>query len=104
MKSLKEAAVTNHNLAQIIKLISENTTSQDEKMEIIKRFSNEARTIKDSKKLYESISSDLKKSRKMNITEDRSLTVEGSKKVNETPIYKSQDLMESLDLMHRMMK
>ena len=104
MKSLKEAAVTNHNLAQIIKLISENTTSQDEKMEIIKRFSNEARTIKDSKKLYESINSDLKRSRKMNITEDRSLTAEGSKKVNETPIYKSQDLMESLDLMHRMMK
>ena len=104
MKSLKEAAVTNHNLAQIIKLISENSTSQDEKMEIIKRFSNEARTIDESKKLYESISTDLKKSRKMNITEDKSLTVESSKKVNETPIYKSQDLMESLDLMHRMMK
>ena len=73
-------------------------------MEIIKRFSNEARTIKDSKKLNESINSDLKRSRKMNITEDRSLTEEGSKKNNETPIYKSQDLMETLDLMHRMMK
>ena len=40
----------------------------------------------------------------MNITEDKSLTVEGSKKINETPIYKSPDVMESLDLMHRMMK
>ena len=31
MTSLKEAAVTNHNLGMIIKLISENSTTQDEK-------------------------------------------------------------------------
>ena len=104
MTSLKEAAVTNHNLAQIIKLISENSTTQDEKKEIIGRFAKEAKTIEASKGLYESISQDLKKSHKMNITEDKNLTVESSKKINETPIYKSQDIMESLDLMHRMMK
>ena len=104
MQSLKEAAVTNHNLAQIIKLISENSTSQDEKKEIISRFSKEAKTIEASKNLYESISRDLKKSNKMNITEDKSLTVEGSKKINETTIYKSPDMLDSLDLMHRMMK
>jgi Asp-tRNA(Asn)/Glu-tRNA(Gln) amidotransferase B subunit len=104
MQSLKEAAVTNHNLAQIIKLISENTTSQDEKKEIITRFSKEAKTIEASKNLYESISRDLKKSNKMNITEDKNLSVESSKKINETTIYKSQDMLDSLDLMHRMMK
>ena len=104
MQSLKEAAVTNHNLAQIIKLISENSTSQDEKKEIISRFSKEAKTIEASKNLYESISRDLKKSNKMNITEDKSFTVEGSKKINETTIYKSPDMLDSLDLMHRMMK
>ena len=104
MTSLKEAAVTNHNLAQIIKLISENSTTQDEKKEIIGRFAKEAKTIDASKRLYESISQDLKKSHKMNITEGTNLTVESSKKINETPIYKSQDIMESLDLMHRMMK
>ena len=104
MQSLKEAAVTNHNLAQIIKLISENTTSQDEKREIITRFSKEAKTIEASKNLYESISRDLQKSNKMNITEDKNLTVESSKKINETTIYKSQDILDSLDLMHRMMR
>ena len=104
MQSLKEAAVTNHNLAQIIKLISENTTSQDEKKEIISRFSKEAKTIEASKNLYESISRDLKKSNKMNITEDKNLSVESSKKINETTIYKSQDMLDSLDLMHRMMR
>ena len=102
MKSLKEAAVTNHNLAQIIKLISENTTSQDEKKEIIARFAKEGKTIEASKNLYESINNDLKKSQKMSLTEEKSLTVESSKKINETPIYKSPDVLESLDLMHRM--
>lgn len=104
MTSLKEAAVTNHNLGMIIKLISENSTTQDEKKEIISRFSNEAKTVEASKNLYESISRDLQKSKKMNITEDASLTVEGSKKINETKIYQSPDVLDSLDLMHRMMK
>lgn len=104
IKSLKEAAVTNHNLGQIIKLISENTTSQDEKMEIISRFAKEARTIKESKNLYDTISRELKKANKMNITESKNLSVNGSQKINETPIYQSPDLLESLDLMHRMMK
>ena len=104
MTSLKEAAVTNHNLAQIIKLISENSTTKEEKEEIIRKFANEAKTIDASKTLYESISNDLKKTKKMNITEDKNLSVESSKKINETTIYKSQDIMESLDLMHRMMK
>ena len=104
MTSLKEAAVVNHNLGMIIKLIQENTTSQDEKNEIIKRFTKEAKTVEQSKNLYEAISRDLKKANKMSITEDKSLTVEGSKQINETTIYKSEDVMASLDLMHRMMK
>lgn len=104
MEQLKKVSVTNHNLAQIIKLISENTTSQDEKKEIINRFKKEGKTVEASAALYESISRELKKSNKMNITEDKSLTVESSKKINETPIYKSKDMMDSLDLMHRMMR
>ena len=50
------------------------------------------------------MSRDLQKSKKMNITEEASLTVEGSKKINETKIYQSPDVLDSLDLMHRMMK
>lgn len=104
MEQLKKVSVTNHNLAQIIKLVSENTTSQDEKKEIINRFKNEGKTVESSKALYETISRELKKANKMNITEDKSLTVESSSKINETPIYKSQDMLDSLDLMHRMMR
>ena len=104
MEELKNAAVTNKNLAQIVRLISENSTTQDEKHEIIERFSKEAKTIEQSDSLYESISRDLKKKDKMNITEEKTLEADNLKKVNETTIYKSPDMMESLDLMHRIMK
>ena len=101
---LEEAAVTNVNLGQIIKLISENTTSQDEKKEIISRFGKEAKTVEQSKNLYESISRDLQKKNKMNIDEGKQYGVEGSKQINETQIYQSKDLLDSLDLMHRLCK
>ena len=40
----------------------------------------------------------------MNINEEKQFTTNGSKMINETQIYQSQDLMESLDLMHRLCK
>lgn len=101
-KVLQEAAITNVNLGQIIKLISENTTSQDEKKEIIARFGKEAKTIEQSKNLYENISKSLRKANKMNITESANISATNSKQINETPIYRSSDLLESLDLMHRL--
>lgn len=100
---LKEAAVTNVNLGNIIKLISENATSQDEKMEIIERFGKEATTVKSSNNLYESISRQLKKNNKLNINESKGYENTKSK-INETTIYKSQDMLNSLDLMHRLCK
>lgn len=101
---LEEAAVTNVNLGQIIKLISENSTTKEEKQEIIARFGKEAKTVEQSKNLYESISRDLKKNNTMSINEDKQFTTNSSKMINETQIYQSQDLMESLDLMHRLCK
>ena len=101
---LQEAAVTNVNLGQIIKLISENSTTKDEKKEIISRFGTEAKTIEQSKSLYESISRDLKKNNTMNINEEKQFTANGSKMINETQIYQSKDLLDSLDLMHRLCK
>ena len=101
--TLEEAAVTNVNLGNIIKLVMENTTSKDEKKDIIARFGNEARTVEASKSLYESISRDLKKNSKMNIGESRDYSV-NDQKINETQIYRSNDILNSLDLMHRICK
>ena len=101
--TLEEAAVTNVNLGNIIKLVMENSTSMDEKKEIIARFGNEANSVDASKALYESISHELKKKSKMNIDESREFGVNGNK-INETQIYRSNDILNSLDLMHRICK
>ena len=106
MQMLKEAAVTNRSLGNIIKLVTENATTQDEKQNIYNRFKNEAKTVADSDKLYESLTQELKSSKKFNMNEstDKSLTVEDSQHINETKIYRSSDVLDSLDLMHRVMK
>ena len=102
-KTLEEAAVTNVNLGNIIKLVTENATSSDEKKEIIARFGNEAKSIKESKNLYNTISNELKKKSKMDINESKEFAT-GNKQINETQIYRSNDILESLDLMHRICK
>lgn len=103
-ESLKEAVVLNYNLGQITKLFTENTTTREEKINIIKRFGSEAKTVEDSKKLYESVSRDLKKVNQMNVNNiDRQLSESKSNNLLvETPIYQSDDLTESLNLMKRL--
>ena len=101
--TLEEAAVTNVNLGNIIKLVMENSTSMDEKKEIIARFGNEANTVEASRTLYESISRELQKKSKMNIDESKEYSVNDNK-INETQIYRSNDILNSLDLMHRICK
>ena len=101
---LQEAAVTNLNLGQIIKLISENATSQDEKKRIIERFGENAKTIEESNALYKTISSELKNREKMMIGESQDFTVNNKKMVNETKIYQSKEIMDSLELMNKICK
>ena len=103
-ENLTEAYVTNVNLGKITKLFLENTTSQKEKVEIVNRFCNEAKTVKDSEKLYESIKTQLNaKQPTLGITlEETSKTANGSKAINENKVYKSNDLMKTIDLINRM--
>jgi hypothetical protein len=101
-KNLSEAYVTNANLGKITKLFLENTTSQSEKVDIVNRFSNEAKTIEQSKALYESIKRELNKTNPtLNINE--SVTANGSKVLNEDKVYKSDDLIKTIDFMNRVM-
>ena len=103
-KTLEEAVVTNYNLGQIVRLFTENSTTAEEKKAIVNRFANEAKTVEQAKCLAESINNELKKKTTLQINEDKQFTTNGSKKINENTIYKSKDLMESLDLMHRVCK
>lgn len=104
-ESLREAVVLNYNLGQITKLFTENTTTREEKINIIKRFGNEANTVENSKKLYESVSRELKKVNQLNGVNNIDKQLSESKGNNllvETPIYQSDDLTESLNLMKRL--
>jgi hypothetical protein len=98
---LKEAYVTNVNLGKITKLFLENTTSQKEKIDIVNRFVNEAKTVKQSKALYEAINKELKKnSASAPVLEQGSMTAT-AQTLNETKIYESKDLKEMKDFMRR---
>jgi hypothetical protein len=72
-------------------LFLENTTSQSEKVEIVNRFSNEAKTVEQSKALYESIKRELNKNvaPKNNINE--TMGVANSNVINESVTYKSNE-------------
>lgn len=100
-KGLQEAYMTNVNLGKITKLFLENTTTQAEKLNIVERFSNEAKTPKQAQALYESISKQLE-SNKTAIDESKA-TEKAVVTESKAPAYKSQDLLDTIDLMNRVL-
>ena len=104
-KQLNEAIVINASLGKIVKLVTENSTSHDEKVQIIKAF-NEARTINDTNRIYEDISRHLKgtvrnsKPLQNGARVDSQLS-ESKNYLVETPLYQSDDLAATLSLMER---
>lgn len=105
-KVLQEAAVTNVNLGGIVKLISEHSTSKDEKNEIINRFMNEAHTVQQSQSLYKSIAKELTKKphATVNINEEKRFANTEAETINESKFYQDESLMNSLGLMHKICK
>ena len=101
--SLKEAAVLNVNLAQVVRLLSENTTTENEKKSIVKRFSN-VKTIKEGKDLYNTIKMELNENKKSSVVLEGAVSVTPNKtQINETTIYTaSRQSNPALDLMDRM--
>ena len=99
-KGLKEAYMTNVNLGKITKLFLESTTTQAEKLQIVERFSNEAKTPKQAQALYESISKELAK--KTTVDEGK-VTEKAVVTESKAPVYKSQDLINTIDLMNRVL-
>lgn len=104
---LEEAIVVNSSLGNVIKLVTENSTTLDEKKEIIRRF-DKVKTINEGKNLYGVISEELKKSNKVNNTSENKLDnqLTESKKTNlvETTMYQSADLSATISLMERLNK
>ena len=97
-KIMKEAVQVNVNLGHIVRLMVENSTTKAEKEDIVKRY-NSVKSNDEAKALYESISSELKKSHATIVTE-QSTTAESSKKINESKIYDEPNSVR--DMMKRM--
>ena len=102
--SLEEAAVTNYSLGKIIKLVTENATTNDEKRDIVKRFGSEVHSIEESERLFESINRQLKNKSSFDLNESKQFSVNSSKTLNETKIYQDPSLLKQLDLIKRMNK
>lgn len=103
---LEESYLMNYNLGKIVKIITENSTTRDEKIDIVNRFSD-VKSIEESKRLYETIKKELSTHKSTNTVES---TLNGNinesrqwkPSVVETSMYRSEDLQETLDLMERM--
>lgn len=105
-ENLNDACVINASLGKIIKLVTENTTTREEKLNIINRF-NDVKSIEESKKLYETISEELKRQHPINNGVNAVANpqqISESKKVVETPLYESTELSDTISLMKRLDK
>ena len=108
---LEESIVVNASLGKIIQLVTENTTSKDEKIEIVKRFDS-VKTLQETRDLYNVISKELQSTNnigKITKSLDNQINENNTKSAKsnmllETSIYKSNDLSNTLDLMERLSK
>lgn len=96
-KSLYEAAVLNVNLGKIVSLLVNETTTKEEKQNILERFNN-VKTLKEGNTLYESIKKELHGSTKKTPIMERQISMSPS--LNETTFYTQSN--PSLNLMERM--
>ena len=96
-KSLVEAAVLNVNLGKIVSLLVNETTTKEEKQNILERFNN-VKTLKEGNALYESIKKELRGSAKKTPIMERQISMSPS--LNETTFYTQSN--PSLNLMERM--
>lgn len=105
-QKLKESAVINASLAKSVKLMTENSTTKEEKDNIIKRFSA-VNTIEECNRLYETISEELKNrstSTGSKIASDKQLTESKNPGAKETKMLDSSDAKDVLDFMNRLDK
>lgn len=101
---VNEAIVVNQSLANVIKIINENATTVNEKKDILRRF-NECTTREESNKLYSVISEELKREGKTHSNVAGTINSQLSEsrdRAVETPMFKSQDLSDTLNFMSRL--
>lgn len=87
-EQLKMASVVNTSLGNIVKLVNEHTTTQDEKKQLVERF-NKCKTSEDSNKLYEQIRIEYANANKSNANNFTSVLNSQIKEAVENPVKQS---------------
>jgi hypothetical protein len=99
---LQEVALFSSNLTYAIKLITENSTTKDEKLNILKRFDS-AKNLNESREIFNSLQDQLVsvKSATKQVIEDKIMETpkaSGSSKLNESTAYQNPQLSRMLDI------
>lgn len=104
-QQMMESIVINKSMGNVMRIVMENSTTLNEKKDILKRFTG-VKTIEESDSLYKTISEELKREGKtMNVNNViNSQLAESKNSVVETPMYQSEDLSKTLDLINRLNK
>jgi hypothetical protein len=104
---LVETVVFNSNLTYVTKLFLEHSTTKAEKDVVIKRF-DEATNLKESKKLYKTIGTELESRKPMNESVESKIikeaTTSTSKQLNESTAYVDPSTKRIMDLINRVEK
>jgi hypothetical protein len=102
---LVETVVFNSNLSYVTRLFMEHSTTKAEKANIIKRFDIEVSTLKESKKLYSTISNELENRKPINESVENKIIKEAttsvSKQLNESTAYVDPSTKRIIDLIKR---
>jgi uncharacterized protein (DUF1697 family) len=105
---LVETVVFNSNLTYTTRLFMEHSTTKLEKQSIIKRFDEEVSTLKESKKLYKTIVSELEHRKPINEAIEnkiiKEVTTGASKQLNESTAYVDPSTKRIMDLINRVEK
>ena len=99
---LQEVALFSSNLTYAIKLITENSTTKDEKFNILKRFDS-AKNLNESREIFNSLQDQLVsgKTATKQVIEDKIMETpkaSGSSKLNESTAYQNPQLSRMLDI------
>lgn len=105
-KKLMESMVINASMGYIVRLLNENSTTVDEKKQISERFTK-VNTLEEGKKLYETISEELRGINRRNdvngiINSQLAEGKQAKQSLVETTMYKSEKVNEALDFMKRL--
>ena len=99
---LQETALFTSNLAYAVQLMTENSTTNDEKLDILKRFDS-AKTLTESREIFNSLDSLFKTSKKNVETTIEEIVQKGNKtsgasNLNESTAYKNPQLERMMDI------